>query len=228
MSGIICDNEGKMMKINKDVLKSLNPCDNRYKHFLEHHGEFSGSLNDFLDLPNLEYVDKIWIARRVLTKNQAVKWATLCAESVVHIFEKEYPDNQSLSDCISYLKTVKDFDNLTNDQASEIKRHEEASRAACFVAAGGPYAVSLTAYCSRAPYAAGAADAVGAAVRAAVREAAYATLAAYDIDVDVADTECYAVQAAFYATTDASDSNKIAAQESQEALNIKFLKQVIN
>jgi len=134
MSGIICDNvlteSERDMKIDKEFLKSLSPCTDRYRHFLEHHANFSGSLNDFLDLTNLDYDDKIWVAEKVLTKNQAISWAILCAESVVHIFEARYPKDKRLSNCINFLKTVKDFDNLTNAEKSEIKRHMSDAHAA--------------------------------------------------------------------------------------------------
>jgi len=221
MSGIICDNEGKMMKINKDVLKSLNPCDNRYKHFLEHHGEFSGSLNDFLDLPNLEYVDKIWIARRVLTKNQAVKWATLCAESVVHMFEAKYPDDKRLSDCINYLKSINDFDRLINCQPLEIKKHKIATSAATDAAHA---AASATLFSTNAT--AHAANYAATSAHAAAHSATFASTS-FQAVIYAAHAAQAAIYAS-YATHAVCDSNKIAALENQEALNLQFLKQVIN
>ena len=41
--------------INKDYLKSLNPCAGRYKSYLEHHKDFEGSLSEFLDLENIPH-----------------------------------------------------------------------------------------------------------------------------------------------------------------------------
>jgi len=117
------------MQINKEFLKSLNPCADRYKNYLEHHGEFNGSFSDFLDLTNLDYNDKIWVAVRVLTKNQLINWSILFAESVVHIFEDKHPDDKRLSDCIEFLKTVDDFDNLTDTEIEEIKKHIDITRA---------------------------------------------------------------------------------------------------
>jgi len=113
------------MQINKEFLKSLKPCADRYKVFLKHHADFDGSLSEFLDLPNLEYGDKAWVAERVLNKNQAIKWATLCAESVVHIFEEQCPGNKHPRDCIDFLKTVNDFDNLTETEKLEIEKHKD-------------------------------------------------------------------------------------------------------
>jgi len=110
------------MKINKDVLESLEPCADRYENYLEHHASFDGSFSDFLDLPNLDYNDKVWVAEKILTKNQAVSWAILCAESVVHIFEDKHPDDKILSTCINFLKTVNDFNSLTDTEKWEIEK----------------------------------------------------------------------------------------------------------
>jgi len=195
------------MQINKEVLKSLNPCDNRYEHFLEHHGEFSGSFNDFLDLTNVEYSYKIWVAVRVLTKNQLINWSILFAESVVHIFEDKHPDDKSLSDCINFLKTVNDFDNLTDTERKEIEKHMDiirdyyASYAANATTLAAAYAVNAVhSACAAALTACVAADAVNYAARAAN----------------------YATNAAFHAT------NADGARNNQKELNIQFLKQVIN
>jgi len=192
------------MKIDKDVLKDLNPCADRYKNFLKHNADFSGSLSEFMDLPTVAYSDKIWVAKRVLNKNQAVSWATLCAESVVHMFEEQHLDDKRPRDCIDFLKSVNDFDSLTVDQALGIKRHEEAANAVRFTAFHATNAVSA----------------------ANATEAAAACAANY---VDYFAE--YAVQAAHYAieaATYASDSINSADKEKQEALNIKFLKQVID
>jgi len=195
------------MQINKEVLKSLNPCFDRYEHFLEHHANFSGSLSDFMELPNVNYDDKIWVAEKVLTKNQAVSWAVLCAESVAHIFEEKYPEDKRFSDCIDFLKTVKDFNNLTDTETEEIEKHRDiigdcyATNAAYYAALAARYAAHAARY----------ALCVAAynAIRAATNAATYAS---------------YAATYASYAANAASDSNKIAAQESQEELNIQFLR----
>jgi len=157
------------MQINKEVLKSLNPCFDRYEHFLEHHANFSGSLSDFMELPNVNYDDKIWVAEKVLTKNQAVSWAILCAESVVHIFEEKYPEDKRFSDCIDFLKTVKDFNNLTDTETEEIEKHRDiigdcyAAFAAHYAVRAARYALCVAAYN---------------AIRAATNAATYASYAA--------------------------------------------------
>jgi len=161
------------MKINKEVLKGLNPCADRYKHFLKHHANFDGSLSEFLDLPNLEYGDKAWVAVRVLTKNKRVKWAMLCVESVVHIFEAKYPYDRCLSNCIRYLKTVKDFNSLTDTEREEIEKHLDIIKKA--LPAYATYATSAAV--RSATY----------TTSAAVRSAAYATEAAFHAAKDAGE-----------------------------------------
>jgi len=205
------------MQINKEVLKRLKPCADRYEHFLEHHAEFNGSLSEFMDLPNLEYADKIWVARKVLTKNKRVKWAILCAESVMYIFEAKYPDDKSLSDCINYLKTVNDFDDLTYAEKSKIEKHLDIIEKA------------LPTYAS---YATG--D-VNYAAHSAIYAAYYAATSATTSDTTSASSAAqaarfateFATESAFYAAKNAGE-NFTAAKHNQLELNIKFLKQVIS
>jgi len=194
------------MQINKEFLKSLNPCTDRYKHFLKHHGEFNGSFSEFMDLPNLDYEDKIWVAGEILNKNQLVNWSILCAESVIHIFEANYPGNKSLSNCIEFLKTVNDFNNLTDAQSLEIKRHLGIIRDYCadhanYAASAAIYAACVAVY----------------ATHAAALDATYASDAARS-----------ATSAADYAGEDAAFADEDAAKHSQQALNLQFLKQVIS
>jgi len=205
------------MQINKEVLKRLNPCADRYKVFLKHHGEFNGSLSEFMELPNVAYSDKVWVAEKVLTKNKRVKWAILCAESVMYIFEAKYPDDKSLSDCINYLKTVNDFDDLTYAEKSKIEKHLDIIEKA------------LPTYAS---YATG--D-VNYAAHSAIYAAYYAATSATTSDTTSASSAAqaarfateFATESAFYAAKNAGE-NFTAAKHNQLELNIKFLKQVIS
>jgi len=194
------------MQINKEFLKSLNPCTSRYEHLLEHYGEFSGSLSEFLDLPSGYYTDKVWVAGEILNKNQLVSWAILCAESVMYIFEANYPGNKSLSNCIDFLKTVKDFNNLTDSQSLEIKRHLGIIRDYCTAHAN--YAASAAVYA--------ACVAVYTACVAAL-DATYASDAARS-----------ATSAARSAANAAAFTDEDAAKHNQQALNLQFLKQAIS
>jgi len=119
---------------------------------------------------------------------------------------------------------------LTVDQASEIKRHisdaraVHAARFAIEAAADAAYAVRCAAIAAIG--ATNAARAAYYAVFAAAREVRYAVDVATYATSYAAD---YAADYATYAATyDDRDSIDDASKHNQQALNIKFLKQVIN
>jgi len=187
------------MQINKEFLKSINPCADRYKHFLEHHSDFDGNFIEFLDLGTISYEDKVLIAEKVLTKNQAVSWAILCAESVMYIFEANYPGNKRLSKCINFLKSIKDFNNLTDTEKWEIKKHEDIS-GVNYVASAVHYALYTAYY--------------------ALYAVNYAANYAFHY---AARSASYAVYAALLAAADTGEDADAAGNNQQE-LNIQFLR----
>lgn len=147
------------MQINKDVLKKLKPCTERYKNYLEHYAEFDGTFAEFLDLPLISYEDKIWVAKKMLSSKQLVRWAALCAQSVLHIFEDKYPNDKRPRECIDFLLSGR-------EDKSELEKHKRAASTA-----------AMDAYAVAAAYAAAAA-----AVHAANTAAADAADAAYAAD----------------------------------------------
>jgi hypothetical protein len=148
------------MLITKDYLKSLSPCENRYKHYITHYKDFSGTLEQFLDLAELTHDDKKWVFVRSIDKSKLRLVAADFAERVLHIYENKYP---------------------TDDRprkAIEAARSGDAA-AAAYAAADAAYAAAYAAYA--AAYAAdAAADAAYAAAYAAdaAANAAYAANAA--------------------------------------------------
>jgi hypothetical protein len=67
------------IKINTDIIKSLNPCKDRLDNWLVHYKAFEGDLVEFLDLPNISYTDKIWVAVRVMPRFLVEVFAIDCA-----------------------------------------------------------------------------------------------------------------------------------------------------
>lgn len=51
-------------KINKEYLKSLNPCADRWKNYLKHYSQFDGTIAEFLDLKEISFEDKKWVLFR--------------------------------------------------------------------------------------------------------------------------------------------------------------------
>lgn len=79
------------MKINHANIKALKPCDSRYENFKKHYPDFDSDLKEFLYLEEIKYSDKVWVFTRLATKEQNIKWAIMCAESVLQHFETKYP-----------------------------------------------------------------------------------------------------------------------------------------
>ena len=70
-----------MKQINTEILKSLNPCPDRYKVWLKHHKKFDGSIIEFLELDKIPAKDKIWVAVRVMPRFLVEVFAIDCAFS---------------------------------------------------------------------------------------------------------------------------------------------------
>jgi hypothetical protein len=176
------------MKINKEIIKKLNPCKERFDNFINNNPNFDSGLKEFLALTNITYSDKAWVFVRLATKEQNVKWSLACAESVLHIFENNYPEDNRPR---LALKAAKNY--LSNPDAAAYAAYTAAVDAAYTAYTAAVDAVDATADVTAAAYA---------AYTAAVDAAAYA---AYTAAVDAAYTAAYATtEAAAYATADAT------------------------
>ena len=121
------------MNIDKDFLVGLRPCSERWSNFVKNYHTFSGSMQEFLALDKISYSDKAWVVRKTIPRKVLVLWAAKCAESVLPIFEKKYPENKSVRECI---EAVFDFiaGKITIEQLLD-KRHAAAADAAAAAAA---------------------------------------------------------------------------------------------
>jgi hypothetical protein len=212
------------MLINADVLKGFKACSSGLDNFTKQYPKFSGSFLEVLDLKNIPYSDKIWLARKVLNKDQMVHFGLLCAESVLNIFESKYPLDKRVRDYLAYLRGIPDFSVITTDQLTEIFRLRSEVKKTRYTAADAAYAAyatdttdAITAYAAAAATAADAAYAADAiaAYAAADAIAAYATdaITAYATDAITA-----------YATDAAAAAATAAGKQQQQNLNLEFLK----
>jgi hypothetical protein len=72
-------NKKEPIKITRQVLKSLNPCNDRWENYLNHHSEFEGTLTEFLKLENITPQDKIWVFVRLAPRFLVECFAIDCA-----------------------------------------------------------------------------------------------------------------------------------------------------
>jgi len=70
-----------MIVINREVIKSLNPCPSRYENYLRHYVDFYGTIEDFLFLPRITHQDKLWVSLRLLSRENLEAFALDCAIS---------------------------------------------------------------------------------------------------------------------------------------------------
>jgi len=82
--------------MNLQEIKNLNPCTDRWKNLIKHYPNWEGTPLDFLKLEHISVEDKQWLFLReeYVPKRELHLYACLCAEQVLHIFEKEYPDDK--------------------------------------------------------------------------------------------------------------------------------------
>ena len=77
-------------------IKDLRPCIDGWENLIEHYPNWEGAPLDFLKLEHISVEEKQWLFLReeYVPKRELHLYACLCAEQVLHIFEKEYPDDK--------------------------------------------------------------------------------------------------------------------------------------
>jgi hypothetical protein len=147
------------MIINTDKIAKLSPCESRFNNYLTHYKDFEGSLEEFLALDKINYTDKVWVFTRLATKGQNIKWAVVCARSVLDIFESKYPDDKRPRMALDAALDYSDG-KISLDELLEARRGAyTAAYAAADADAAAYYAADAAADAAAASYAAYAAPA---------------------------------------------------------------------
>ncbi len=156
------------MIVNHEIVKGLNPCSDRYENFVKNYPEFDDSVSAFLNLTEISYSDKVWVVTRLIPREFLIKWSIICADSISHL-----TSDPRVLRCLTYLKTIEDFNVLKPGELELINYHEDATNAAAATAAA--YAATYAAYAATA---AAYATAYSTAATYAAYAAAYAATAA--------------------------------------------------
>jgi len=69
------------MKITTQIIKDLNPCEDRLDNFMEHYPDFDGDHEDFLLLDKITHNDKIWVILRLMERIDIEVFAIDCVVS---------------------------------------------------------------------------------------------------------------------------------------------------
>jgi hypothetical protein len=143
--------------VNVELIKALNPCEDRLKNFIKHYNNRHFTKSQFMDLKNITQADKLWVAFRLMPKESIKLAAADIAESVLHLYEAQYPkDNRP---------------RLAIEAARRGDKDAAAAYADAADAADAAAAAAAAANAAAAAYAAAAAAAAGAAYAAAANAA---------------------------------------------------------
>ncbi len=82
------------MKITNELIKSFNPCTDRYDNYLKFYANKTHSLDQFMDLEDISHDDKLWVCFRLMPRQNRKFCAADIAELVLPIFEAEYPNDK--------------------------------------------------------------------------------------------------------------------------------------
>jgi hypothetical protein len=170
-----------MFKVTNELIKSLNPCKARHDNYLKFYTNKEYSKAQFLGLKNISHSDKLWVAFRLMPKDNIRLACADIAESVLHIFEAKYPDDKRPRLAIEAARRGNAVAAYAANTAAAA-----ANAAAAYAANANAYAAAYAAYA--AAYAANAA--------AANAAYAYAADAAYAYAADAAANAAYAAAAA--------------------------------
>ena len=160
------------MKISYEAILPLNPCKDRIDNFATCYPNLTFELKAFIALEKITYTDKVWVVTRLFTKEQNIKWSILCAESVLHIFENECPDDKRPRLAIEAAKSG--YTNAAANAAYAVYANAANAAYAAAYADNAAYAATATSGAAYAAYAA------RAAANAAYAGTAAAATAAYD------------------------------------------------
>jgi hypothetical protein len=175
------------MKINKDVISGLNPCEDRLNNYLKFYGDKTFTKAQFMGLKNITHDDKLWVALRLMNRKQIILATADIAESVLHLFEYKYPNDKRPREAIELAKKGKIFHAYASAPAA-YAAYVAARSAAIYTSAPAAYAAADAAYAAyAAAYAAYAA--AYAAADAAASAAADAAAASAKAKVESRDQE---------------------------------------
>lgn len=146
-----------MNNIDIKLIKSLNPCQDRLNNAIKYYKYRSVTKAQFMGLRNITQQDKLWVAFRLMPKDNIKLAAADIAELVLHIYEAKYPNDFRPRKAIEAARNKNDAANA----AYTANAAYDAANAACAAAnaANAAYAAANAAYATTyaASYAANAA-----------------------------------------------------------------------
>ena len=116
-----------MQNITIETIKHYNPCKSGLNNALKYYPKFNGDIIDLLCLENISYSDKIWVACKIVDYKILQKWAVLCAESQIENYNKIYPNDNRITNCIETTKKYLMGENFNLSTLSAARSAESAA-----------------------------------------------------------------------------------------------------
>lgn len=132
--------------IKKDTITKLNPCQDRFDNYVKHYGSKSFTINEFLNLVKISNEDKIWVALRLMSKENIKRVGLDVAESVLHIFESEYPNDKRPRLAIEAVRFQNDAGKYIYAAYNAVNRADRHDTRFASYAAYVAYLTTATAY----------------------------------------------------------------------------------
>ncbi len=138
--------------VTNELIANLIPCSYRHENYLKFYKGKSFTPNQFMGLKNITHKDKLWVAFRLIPKDNLKLAAVDIAELVLPLFETKYPNCKRPRLAIQAARVG----SATASDAAYC-----ASQAATGCADYSAYSAAMAAYCAAytAVYSADSADA---------------------------------------------------------------------
>ena len=120
------------MKITNEWLREQGACVDGYVWALRrNHDDAGRTITDLMSEDHFDWAN--WVIVRLMTHEQQIQYAIFAAESVIEIYEKEYPSDGRPRRAIEAARTV--LKNRTDENVEAARAAAEAARAAARAAA---------------------------------------------------------------------------------------------
>jgi hypothetical protein len=124
-----------IIRVNKEIIKSLKPCADRYENYLKYYSDFDGQLEEFLDLEKITYQDKIWLAVRLMPRFLVEVFAIDCAV-------RSAADAAANANSAAYADAAADSAAYANSAAAAADAADSAAYAAAYASNASAYAAA--------------------------------------------------------------------------------------
>jgi hypothetical protein len=94
-----------MKTINKEYLEELKSLRQWYENYLKHYKDWSGTLEEFLDLDKVGRSFKQWVFFNSIPKEKLSLVAADLAERVLHVYESKHPNDDKARKAIEVARS---------------------------------------------------------------------------------------------------------------------------